>query len=422
MANGGCAVLEDRIRADYAPSGSPVRRSGGYNLAVAAAIIAAIVVLAEATGLALTVGSGHGRHVSGARLPGHSQRAKGLSRSWHGMAVPVRPFRVLSVSPSAGATRLSGDLSVQITFSAAVARNTSDPHLRPDVAGRWEEAGNIMTFTPDGPLAPSTRYSLRIPAGAVGVRSAAGGRLAKPVVTRFSTAGYSQLRLDQLLSALGYLPLSWQPSGPFTSDPTSGRVATQKEMAYSPPVGAFTWQPGYPAILHSQWQPGRPNPLIRGAVIAFRAQHHMALGGVNGRTFWRELFAAARAGQRNAFGYTYAVASKRSPETLTIWHNGRVVLHSLADTGTAMTPTWSGTFPVYLRYRYQVMRGTKPDGSRYADPVSFVAYFNGGEAVHYFPRASYGLPRSLGCVELPYSQARFAWPYLTYGSLVSVTG
>ncbi len=405
-------MLEDRIGAGYVPSGSSVRRSGRKKLAAAAAIVAAIAVLAGTAGLALTARTSRGRHATGGQRQVQPQRARGR----------VRPLRVLSVSPPAGAARLSGNTSVQIRFSAPVARNTAVPRLRPKVAGRWQKAGSILTFTPDSPLTPSATYHLQIPAGVAGVRSAAGGRLAKPVVTRFSTASYSQLRLDQLLSTLGYLPLSWLPSGRITSDPTSSRVATQKEMAYNPPLGAFTWQPGYPAMLHSQWQAARPNPLIRGAVMAFKAQHHMAVTAVTGRTFWRDLFASARAGQRNPFGYTYAVASKGSPETLTIWHNGRVVLHSLANAGAAVTPTSSGTFPVYLRYRYQIMRGTKPDGSRYADPVSFVAYFNGGEAVHYFPRASYGFPQSLGCVELPYSQGQRAWLFLTYGSLVTVTG
>jgi hypothetical protein len=41
--------------------------------------------------------------------------------------------------------------------------------------------------------------------------------------------------------------------------------------------------------------------------------------------------------------------------------------------------------------------------------------------VHYFPRGSYGWPQSLGCVELNLSNAAQAWPYLTYGSLVTVT-
>jgi len=41
-------------------------------------------------------------------------------------------------------------------------------------------------------------------------------------------------------------------------------------------------------------------------------------------------------------------------------------------------------------------------------------------AVHWYPRASYGFPQSLGCVELPSSAAKTAWQYLSYGTLVTV--
>jgi lipoprotein-anchoring transpeptidase ErfK/SrfK len=67
------------------------------------------------------------------------------------------------------------------------------------------------------------------------------------------------------------------------------------------------------------------------------------------------------------------------------------------------------------------MSGTNPDGSHYADPVEWVSYFNGGDAVHYFPRGSYGWNQSLGCVELPWSTAQDAYDLLPYGSLVTVT-
>ena len=40
--------------------------------------------------------------------------------------------------------------------------------------------------------------------------------------------------------------------------------------------------------------------------------------------------------------------------------------------------------------------------------------------MHYFNRGSYGCPQSLGCVELPLIRRQEAWPYLTYGSLVTV--
>jgi lipoprotein-anchoring transpeptidase ErfK/SrfK len=122
----------------------------------------------------------------------------------------------------------------------------------------------------------------------------------------------------------------------------------------------------------------------------------------------------------NPNGFTYAVASETNPESLTVWHNGVVVVETPANTGGAGTPTAQGTFAVYLRYRNQVMSGANPDGSHYADPVQFVSYFNGGDALHYMPRASYGDPQSLGCVELPYNGAAAVWPYTVVGSIVTV--
>jgi hypothetical protein len=170
------------------------------------------------------------------------------------------------------------------------------------------------------------------------------------------------------------------------------------------------------------WSTNHANVVLRGAVMAFESQHHMLLNASLNARFWNALFHAAATGQRNANGYTYAIASKSLPESLTIWHDGRQVFHSLANTGIPVSPTVDGTFPVYLKFRFQIMQGVNPDGSSYADPVSFVSYFNGGDAVHYFPRGSYGFQQSLGCVELPYGAAQQAYPYLTYGSLVTVAG
>ena len=284
-----------------------------------------------------------------------------------------------------------------------------------------------MTFAPDAAFRPLTRMTLRVPGGPAGIRSAAGGHLARPVVARFSTENYNGMRLTQLLAQLGYLPLKWAPAtgGSGSSAGQAGQAASTDEsaaaLAYNPPAGSFTWDHGYPSALRRMWRPTGPNLVLSGAVMAFQSQHGMTLTGTVRPRLWAALLKAAAAGQRNPAGYTYAVASQSTPETLTIWHDGRQVMRSLANTGISVAPTAAGTFPVYLRYRFQIMRGTNPDGSSYADPVSFVSYFHGGEAVHYFPRGSYGFQQSLGCVELPYSAAQQAYPYLTYGSLVTVT-
>jgi lipoprotein-anchoring transpeptidase ErfK/SrfK len=146
------------------------------------------------------------------------------------------------------------------------------------------------------------------------------------------------------------------------------------------------------------------------------------MDGSAGHTVWSDLFKAVANGKDNPNGYTYALASQHSPETITIWHNGRVVLTSLVNTGIPASPTVDGTFPVYLKFYFSYMKGTNPDGSKYNDPVYYANYFNGGDAVHQFSRYSYGWYQSLGCVELPFDAAKTAYGYLNYGSLVTVTG
>jgi lipoprotein-anchoring transpeptidase ErfK/SrfK len=56
------------------------------------------------------------------------------------------------------------------------------------------------------------------------------------------------------------------------------------------------------------------------------------------------------------------------------------------------------------------------------DPgIPDVSYFNGGDALHGFIRASYGFPQSAGCVEMPYSEAASVYPYTPIGTIVHVT-
>lgn len=156
--------------------------------------------------------------------------------------------------------------------------------------------------------------------------------------------------------------------------------------------------------------------------MAFESAHQLTADGTAGPQVWTSLLTSVAAGQTNTAGYTYALANKAGSETLTVWHNGAVAVRTAANTGISAAPTVNGTFPVYERLRRQIMKGANPDGSSYADPVEWVAYFNGGDAVHYIPRSYFGFPQSLGCVEVPYAAGAQAWPLLTYGTLVTVAG
>jgi hypothetical protein len=294
------------------------------------------------------------------------------------------------------------------------------------VPGSWTAQGDSLIFVPTAAFQPSTQVTVTIPAGPSGVRSADGGLLTSPVTSQFTTSAYTQAGLAVLLAQQGYLPLTWGPerggvtAAEMQTEPPAAQ--TPQGIAYDPPPGTFSWDVGYPPTLHDQWSPDQASAVLAGAVMAFESEHNMPLDGSLTPQLWKTLFAAQQRGEQNANGYTYAIASKGSPEKLTIWHNGQLVQQSLANTGIPVSPTVDGTYPVFERFRFQIMSGTNPDGSHYADPVQYVAYFDSGDAVHYFPRGGYGWPQSLGCVELDLSDAAQAWPYLTYGSLVSVVG
>ncbi len=336
------------------------------------------------------------------------------------------PMRVESVLPAAGTSQVDGAGPISVSFTDPVASGSPMPTLSPAVAGSWSSYGDSLIFVPSAPFPQSTKVTVIVPSGPSGIRATNGSLLTQSTTDQFTTGTYSQMGLAEMLARLGYLPFTWvaADNGAAKGQMMDAGAADQTEagMAYDPPAGTFYLESGYPSSLASLWSPDQANVILRGAVMAFQAQHNMTTTGDLTPQFWSALFAAVASGQDNTVGYTYAVADQNDPETLTIYHNGQEVLQSPANTGIPASPTVNGTFPVYEKFRFQIMSGTNPDGSSYADPVSFVSYFNGGDAVHYFPRGSYGFQQSLGCVELPYNAAEQAYPYLTLGSLVTVTG
>jgi hypothetical protein len=339
---------------------------------------------------------------------------------------PAADLQLVSVSPAAGARGVNGASPIRVQFSAPLAASSPMPTLSPSIPGNWTVQGNAAVFTPKVGYFENTRVTVKIPGGLAGVQSAAGanqgdgGTLDSNLSQSFTTGSFSTMRLQQLLTQLGYLPMTWTSKSVTTISPANARA--ELAAAYSAPAGTFTWQSGYPWNLTNQWKAGSYNILDVGAVRAFESVTGLTMDGSAGRTVWIDLFKAVAAGKHNPNGYTYALANQNSPESLRIWHNGRLVLETPANTGIPASPTVDGTFPVYLKYYFSYMKGTNPDGSKYNDPVYYASYFNGGDAVHEFSRYSYGWYQSLGCVELPWDAAQKAYPYLTYGSLVTVTG
>jgi hypothetical protein len=401
-----------------------------HRMISATAGTAAAVIVA---GCAFAATSGPG---SGQEKVVNAGNSKQLTKSTASAApsAPAGPLHLLSVSPAGGTRDANGGAPITLTFSSALSASTPLPTLSPQIAGGWKVSGATATFTPSSGYLPGTSVTLKIPGGMAGAAASA-GTLKKSSSVTFTTGTYSTLRLQQILTQLGYLPLTWSPaaSGSAASIPSgAGASATgsaaasaiaEAAAAYDPPTGTFTFKPGYPGQLTSQWKVGQDNMLDQGAIRAFEYNQGLTMDGQAGPQVWAHLLTAAARNQVNPSGYSYALASQNSPhESLKVWHNGKLILNTAVNTGIAGADTQDGTFPVYERLQFQIMKGTNPDGSKYADPVYWISYFNGGDAVHYFERPGYGYYQSLGCVELPQSPAKFIWPYLTYGTLVTVTG
>jgi len=382
------------------------------------ALTASSAVLVLGAGVTIVAFASPGSHASLVSSAANVAASKALQ--------PAAGLQLVSVTPAAGTRGVNGASPIRVQFSAPLAASSPMPTLSPSIPGNWTVQGDDAVFTPTVGYFQNTKVTVKVPGGLAGMISAAGanagngGTLGSDLSQSFTTGSFSTMRLQQLLAQLGYLPLTWTPKSQTTITPTNEHA--ELVAAYNAPAGTFKWQSGYPWNLTDQWKAGSYNILDDGAVRAFESVTGLTMDGSAGYTVWNDLFKAVAKGKDNPNGYTYALASQYLPENLKIWHNGRLVLESPANTGIAASPTVDGTFPVYLKFYFSYMQGTNPDGSHYDDPVYYANYFNGGDAVHEFSRGSYGWNQSLGCVELPWDSAEKAYPYLTYGSLVTVTG
>jgi hypothetical protein len=337
------------------------------------------------------------------------------------VAAAVRPWETLSkpanvswfvpgarrsvVAEPAIGSRVSPLTPLTLTFARpiAVVLGSRLPRMEPAMPGHWTQVNsNTLSFQPTG----------------LGLGIGGPVRVRVPGETLYWNVGAgSTLGLQELLARLGYLPVRWRQAAASPSTPASEVAA-----AVSAPHGTFSWRYAQtPASLQTLWKPGAWNVVTQGAVMRFENVHGMATDGVAGPQVWRALMHDDLAGRRSDAGYSYVFVHENLPQSASLWHDGRVILTSPGNTGIASAPTAQGTWPVFEHISVGTMSGTNPDGSHYNDPgIRWISYFHGGDALHEFPRASFGTPQSLGCVELPEAAAAAIWPYTPIGTLVTI--
>jgi L,D-transpeptidase catalytic domain/Putative peptidoglycan binding domain len=329
---------------------------------------------------------------------------------------PAKPTVRTRVTRWPASAITDGTAPLRVRLSGAPAVGSPVPMLSPGVAGRWTSVGSSEYFKPKSTLEPCSTYTLTVWAGTTATGELPlGGR--RRTLT-LHVACPSLRALQQALARLRYLP--------YTIDATRGRNsgghpearALAARYAFRPPPARLVANvPHAPGLWY-----GALDPTTRGALTVFQSGHGLSPTGVPDRSTWASLLAAETLGHGDPVPYTFVTVSEAIPETLEVRRGGHVVLSSPVNTGVPGAATERGTFPIYARYVSTTMSGTNPDGSHYSDPgVPWVNYFNGGDAVHGFPRPSYGTPQSNGCVELPIATAARVFPLLAIGDLVVVS-
>jgi peptidoglycan hydrolase-like protein with peptidoglycan-binding domain len=337
---------------------------------------------------------------------------------------PATGKPTIAATPTAGTT-ISASTPIELTFSRPVKKvlGSEKPKLSPEVDGKWSQPNaHTLRFKPSGfgvPLA--TELKVQLPEEVEVVQSDGSVKNASQVT--WEVPGGSELRLQQVLAQLDYLPYKW--TGEEVAKTPEAQVAAATTEA---PKGHFAprWK-NTPAGLKELWTPGEGNVLVEGALMSFEERNGLEVDGIAGPVVWEALMKALIAGEKkptkgSEAGYTYVSVSEDIPETVTVWHNGKTVLSGIsANTGIPGAETELGTHNVYARFEETTMSGENPDGSHYNDPgIKWVSYFYEGDALHAFDRASYGTPQSLGCVEMPLEDAEAVYPYTPIGTPVTV--
>jgi L,D-transpeptidase catalytic domain/Putative peptidoglycan binding domain len=336
---------------------------------------------------------------------------------------PATGTPTVAATPTAGST-ISASTPIEITFSQKVKKvlGTEKPKLSPEVAGKWTQpTPHTLKFVPAGfgvPLAADLKVEL--PEEMEIVQADGSTKNASEVA--WEVPAGSETRLQQMLAELGYLP--WKFTGEIVAKTPEAQVAAATTET---PKGHFAPRWGNtPSGLKELWQDER-EVLVEGALMSYQERNGLEVDGVAGPEVWEAIMKSVIAGDVKpekgaANGYSWSHVSESSPETVSIWHNGKWVLSGIsANTGIPGAETELGTHNVYLRYEETTMSGENPDGSKYVDPgIMWVSYFYGGDALHAFDRASYGSPQSLGCVEMALEDAAAVWPYTPIGTPVTV--
>jgi peptidoglycan hydrolase-like protein with peptidoglycan-binding domain len=329
------------------------------------------------------------------------------------VADPLTPTQLVAL-PGHGIA--NGTQPLTVTLSAPPSASSPQPTLRPAVAGAWATVGDSEVFTPASTLMPCSTYTLTVWADTIATGHS---RLGRRRTIGLNVACPKVAALQQALARLGYMGATFHPlyDVHLPRGPETRREAAVG--AFHPPRGVLAADPSdAPPV-----QTGQLDATTKGALTVYQSDRGLEATGEPDYATWASLLAAETDYRRDPKPYTWVTVSESLPETLEVHVGHHVALSTPANTGVPGAETAQGIFPIYSRLTSTTMTGEDVDGAKYkVEDVPWVNYFNGGDAVHGYPRASYGFPQSNGCVELPIEASQRVFGMLQLGDIVEVMG
>jgi peptidoglycan hydrolase-like protein with peptidoglycan-binding domain len=368
----------------------------------AARVRAALLVLAVGAGVAILFAVSHEL--------GNPLASRQASAS--ASPAPLSATRLLALP----ARRIfNGTEPLRVLLSAPPAADSPPPTLRPAVAGAWSAAGSSEVFTPVSTLQPCSTYTLTVWANTIATGHS---RLGRRRTVGLHVACPPIAAAQQALARLGYLGASLHPLYAVQIPPGPETRREAAAHAFRPPRGRLAADPSNAPPVAM----GQLDETTRGALTVYQSDHGLEETGEPDSPTWASLLAAETANRRDPRPYTWVSVSESEPETLEVHRGSHIALSSATNTGVPGAETPQGIFPIFARDISTTMSGTDVDGTKYVVPdVPWVNYFNGGDAVHGYARASYGFRQSNGCVELPIETAHVVYGMLAVGDIVDIT-
>jgi LysM repeat protein len=106
-----------------------------------------------------------------------------------------------------------------------------------------------------------------------------------------------------------------------------------------------------------------------------------------------------------------------SAQRVTAYQGDTPVRSTLVSTGLSGTPTLTGRFRIYAKYRATNMSGP----GYYLSNVPYTMFYDRGYALHgTYWHSNFGTPMSHGCINMPTAEARWFYSWASVGTLISI--